>query len=606
MNLSSCADTRNDEAVANSPTRENVENSVAGRWNFVSKVSPLIAGCFLPIANTFSICSLCQAWRLRTGDGTSTPIANPAWLIAINAIGLACGLVSNLVLFLQFGSCLPFTLAQTAATIGCFLTSLILIATVIYAALERRHGSTNFGFTQAYYYAVEAAGLYFLVSLNIAFLLYGAKRKYYQKELSIGKTERKLLLQQVLMMTYLLIGAVIFAQIENWLFLDGVFWADFTILTIGLGGEYSPQTSLGRLLFIPYALGGVIIVGIEINSISGLLEKAKRKMRSHLLKRKAIAMAYRIRSGGKLAKNVKPRRLPNESRDEHEYKVMRRLQKTSSRQSRWIGLGFSVMGTFGLWLGGAAIFQASESVQSWTYIISIYFAFGALLTVGYGDFLPTTPSSKSFFVLWTLFAIPILTITIANSADTTLREAEELLLLVGSWTILPEGKQVKKMVRTLSMHPDHTELPEEDISSGEHGMPSTGYEVHAGEKSALRNIKRDLNFYQHLIPKEICKVLEHRKSSPAKEYNYQEWQYFMQLIREEQNFGSKEGIGSLDQPSIWLSDKSPLLSDNESEWVLDGLAGILRKRHRSEGSRNENNTQEERADALDVRIELIR
>ncbi|KAF4630122.1 hypothetical protein G7Y89_g8019 [Cudoniella acicularis] len=322
--------------------------------------------------------------------------------------------------------------AQAAATIGCFLTSLVLIAIIIYAAFERLHGVGDFTFTQPFFYAIMASALCFLISINIALLLYGAHRKYYVKELSIGKLERTLLLQQVALIFYLLLGATIFSRIEGWLFLNGAFWADFTILTIGLGGEYSPKTELGRLLFIPYALGGVVMVGMEIGSISELLERAKSCVEVTMLQRETKIMSHRIRQSGKKAAKIQPKRLPDESRDEHEYKVMRRLQKTSGRRARWIGLAASIMGTAGLWLGGASIFQASETTQDWNYVISIYFAFGALLTVGYGDFVPTTNSAKPFFVLWTLLAIPILTITIANSADTLFSELRDLLLLAGS------------------------------------------------------------------------------------------------------------------------------------------------------------------------------
>ena len=80
-------------------------------------------------------------------------------------------------------------------------------------------------------------------------------------------------------MGYLLLGAWLFSYVENWMFLDAVFWANFTPLTIGFGGEFVPKTHTGRSLLIPYAIGGLVTVGLVIGSIRSLvLEHGKQKM----------------------------------------------------------------------------------------------------------------------------------------------------------------------------------------------------------------------------------------------------------------------------------------------------------------------------------------
>ncbi|KAF8122573.1 hypothetical protein EV363DRAFT_1274492 [Boletus edulis] len=62
------------------------------------------------------------------------------------------------------------------------------------------------------------------------------------------------------------------------------------------------------------------------------------------------------------------------------------------------------------WMGGAAIFKATEG---WTYESSVYFCFISFTTIGYGDFVPTTPAGRSIFVVWALIGVATMTIFIS-------------------------------------------------------------------------------------------------------------------------------------------------------------------------------------------------
>ncbi|KAF8551395.1 hypothetical protein OG21DRAFT_1487004 [Imleria badia] len=62
------------------------------------------------------------------------------------------------------------------------------------------------------------------------------------------------------------------------------------------------------------------------------------------------------------------------------------------------------------WMGGAAIFKATEG---WSYGTSIYFCFISFSTIGYGDLTPTTAAGRSIFVLWALIGVATMTIFIS-------------------------------------------------------------------------------------------------------------------------------------------------------------------------------------------------
>jgi potassium channel subfamily K len=88
------------------------------------------------------------------------------------------------------------------------------------------------------------------------FTVYGAYRGHYDKEFQLTMSQRTLMLQTISFLVYLLAGAAVYSHIEGWAFLDAVYWADFTLLTVGIG-DYAPGTHLGRGLLFPFAIGGI-------------------------------------------------------------------------------------------------------------------------------------------------------------------------------------------------------------------------------------------------------------------------------------------------------------------------------------------------------------
>ncbi|KAG9311807.1 hypothetical protein JVU11DRAFT_8054 [Chiua virens] len=59
------------------------------------------------------------------------------------------------------------------------------------------------------------------------------------------------------------------------------------------------------------------------------------------------------------------------------------------------------------WMGGAAIFKATEG---WSYGSSIYFCFVSFSTIGYGDLAPVTLVGRAIFVVWALIGVATMTI----------------------------------------------------------------------------------------------------------------------------------------------------------------------------------------------------
>jgi len=60
----------------------------------------------------------------------------------------------------------------------------------------------------------------------------------------------------IVFIALILIGGVIYQQIEGWRFLDSVYFATMTVTTIGYG-DFVPQTDAGKLFTIIFSFSGI-------------------------------------------------------------------------------------------------------------------------------------------------------------------------------------------------------------------------------------------------------------------------------------------------------------------------------------------------------------
>lgn len=122
------------------------------------------------------------------------------------------------------------------------------------------------------------------------------------------------MLQTILFLIYLLGGAAVYARIEGWRYLDAVYWADLTLLTIGIG-DFVPETHKGRGLLFPYAVGGILILGLIVGSIRAqMLEKGRQKMAETVAERTCRFLVREAVSDHRHLRDVVPRLQPE--RDE--------------------------------------------------------------------------------------------------------------------------------------------------------------------------------------------------------------------------------------------------------------------------------------------------
>ncbi|KAJ9272641.1 hypothetical protein DTO212C5_1368 [Paecilomyces variotii] len=600
------------------------------RWWIASTAIPLVAGTLGPMANAFSICSLAQSWtyQLAPSGGSPQEIPDPAWVIAVNAVSLAFALISNFALLMNMARRIRFSISQPIVIIGWYISSIMLIC--LLAVFKSYNDTRAHTLTQAYYYGILAAAIYFAISSLLLITVYGAYKGHYTKEFNLTTSQRTLMLQTIIFLVYLLGGAAVYAHIEKWRYLDAIYWADFTFLTIGIG-DFVPRTHLGRGLLFPFAMGGLLIIGLIIGSIRSLmLQKGSKKLAGRITEKTRRALLKRVLASYEDPRSFSPNANEDGSDDEverrrREFLAMREVRRIAEIEQKWVSLVISLTVWMMFWLLGAVAFWRSERDRGWTYFQALYFAYTSLLTIGYGDIYPVNNWAKPFFVFWSLLAVPTVTILISNLGDTIVRGIRNATLYLGELTILPGEQSFTDRFKDLlrfsigARGPNDTEDAQQQenneanreqarvVEQAESVMEEEELqeEEQAREKGDIR--AENIHHKQYLLMREIRKLLSYVNSDPPKRFSYEEWAYYLKLLGADESVASYHRAPPLDadETSIqqtgssgdnegqrrtpkwsWMGSRSPLMGDKEeAEWLLEAFSEKLErelKRQRDE------------------------
>ena len=91
-----------------------------------------------------------------------------------------------------------------------------------------------------------------------------------------NKEYRDLLLTSV---AILIIGTLVYHELEGWSYLDSFYFSFITLTTIGFG-DFAPHTDGGKVFTIIYIVIGVGIILTFINTLYNHYDQNKRKKKS--------------------------------------------------------------------------------------------------------------------------------------------------------------------------------------------------------------------------------------------------------------------------------------------------------------------------------------
>ncbi|CEL01064.1 hypothetical protein ASPCAL00656 [Aspergillus calidoustus] len=501
----------------------------------------------------------------------------------------------------------------------------------------------NQTFSQAYWSAVISAALYFLLSMMLIINMLGYFLGHYPQNFVLTDDQRTLILQTLGFIVWLAIGGAIFSQVIDIDYADAVYFSNVTILTLGFGDITSPDP-IARGLIFPYAVIGMVMLGLVVSSIHRFAQEIHRDnvVMNHIKrKRKAAVRRSESQSStqGESSQDTqltyrqrhtrhKPivSRITNpfsrNSQDRHarlsllleekaRFDAMRAIQNETARFRRWTSLVISIA-VFGVvWTCGALVFWALE--DGMTYFTALYFGFCCLLTIGYGDVTPTTNAARPFFIVWSLLAIPTMTMLISRMSDTLVRAYNRATGVVATWTfVLPTQGQwgvvrggVPRVGRGLlhlfTKRPSHQATLEKSAEMERKSAelekgPSKSQSLPPPQSStnplSLEDFARNPNPSSRELAQQLAQAIQQTVrdalSGEAKEYTYEEWVGFTRLIRftsprraaEAETDGAGGMVLDEDEFGVlswdWIGEQSPLLAEKtEPEWVLDRLCESL-------------------------------
>lgn len=213
---------------------------------------------------------------------------------------------------------------------------------------------TSYVFSQSYYYGIISTALYGIISTLLLFNLVGAHvfHAYPPSFNSLTIPQRTLMLQTISYVLYLAVGAGMFAALEGWSYVDGVYFSNYTLLTIGLGTDFPLLSAAGQALMIPYAVGGITMIGLVIGSVRGLvLERGEVKVKRRTLEKERNKWIEKEELGGGADLN---------QWKEREFRMMRQVEDRAEKIRKYGSLSVSFLAYLIVWLGGAVVFWFSE------------------------------------------------------------------------------------------------------------------------------------------------------------------------------------------------------------------------------------------------------
>jgi potassium channel subfamily K len=469
----------------------------------------------------------------------------------------------------------------------------------------------------------------------------------YPQRFSLTDEQRTLILQMTAFVVWLLIGAAIFQKVLGISFADALYFCDVTVLTLGFG-DITASTTVGRGLVWPYAVIGIIILGLVVGSIHKFAREVHydNVIRKHIEQKRQTTFDRAVRSEefcaskGKssaqeaivppaialqspkshrhrrpirntlnaIASAHRPQPRLNIMREEKDrFIAMRRIQYETIRFRRWNDLVISVIAFGIVWSCGALVFWKLEKLS---YFDSLYFCFASLLTIGYGDFTPQSNAGRPFFVMWSLIAIPTMTMLISQMSDTVVASFKRGTNVVADYIVLPQSHVYKTFLSHIpciaNLIISHQEkkllergFPLEGAGKAEEGIAtktneSTDDIATAHPHRTLEELARDpspLELAQQLAFA-IRRATKHAREGKRKIYCYEEWVEFTRLIQftdprsrpPSQNKRSADSEVAFDIHEDeygllnwdWIGENSPMLAkQTEPEWVLDRLCESL-------------------------------
>ncbi|KAK6456673.1 outward-rectifier potassium channel [Scheffersomyces xylosifermentans] len=559
-------------------------------WYFISSYFPLISACLGPLANMISIIALIQHWRVEIVSGRE--VRDPPPVVVLNSMSLVLGILGNISLLMNFSGAIKYLITQWVS-IFCFVSaSAMLIGAVLITNRSYGGPDARFSRSEGFWFAVFTIFYYFSCSITLLVNFLGYKLNKYPAAFNLDTKQRTLMIYTICFAAWSVIGSVIMAQmIDDLTYGSSLYYCTVSFLTIGLG-DILPKTSGAKVMVLILSLGGVLIMGLIVAMI-----------RQVVMTSGGPTIFWNIIEKEREKQLMKLRSTHTRLTADEAFHRMRMIRRRAHVHQLNVSLASTVFIFLLFWLIGATVFHFTEH---WSYFNSVYFCFLCLITIGYGDYAPTTPLGRVFFVSWAVSAVPLMTILISNVGDKLFELANHLSFIISKAIFRDDFDNVVLVHRRESMeiHDDmesrvRKEEEEEDaeLSSSIHDEDSpsykddiqamiseTGFEPlqtllspgHIGSQE-LKKVQEKITTkmlnqketYESILSflNQLKPLISDSVENPLKRYTHEEWQrILLSLNKEDLIYSNPDGTDASplavpqfkDENYFWLSERSPL------------------------------------------------
>ncbi|KAJ6095010.1 ion channel [Penicillium canescens] len=209
-------------------------------------------------------------------DRVPNNFLNEIRCLGLNAASLACGVIGNIFLLLDFTRCVAYITALPASIILWFLATGFLTGSTITLNVHGAPISPGQRYSQGYWYAVIAAVLYCFLAMILIVNMFGYFCHHYLGDFVLSEPQRTLILQTMLFYAWLIVSAAVFQKVlDDVDFDDAIYFSEVTVLTVGFGDIYPRKHNSARGLVILFAAVGIVILVLVVTSFMEELSSAK-------------------------------------------------------------------------------------------------------------------------------------------------------------------------------------------------------------------------------------------------------------------------------------------------------------------------------------------
>ena len=231
------------------------------------------------------------------------------------------------------------------------------------------------------------------------------------------------------MVTYMTLGTIFFTRVAGWELHQALFFAIYTITTVGYGSYRLPDSVGFQIYTIFYIFVGIATLTIMVAQVYQCIALEASRAQHSRDKAELLQRSRDVMAGSRESSfhgndsimdmpDLHPHRITLVDKFFHACDKCRRFLRDTE-----FGRGISVLLPFaGLIAIGAVVVGP---IEGWSVVQSIYFAVVSLTTVGYGDFVPTKLTSEYFCIFWLPFSVGFMSLFLGNIAAFYIRLSDK-------------------------------------------------------------------------------------------------------------------------------------------------------------------------------------